>query len=232
MVNNGEYKFNSSNGDINDKDLSHAIKSNLEAVMQASAMDINVYCRDGVVQLTGIVDLLAEKKQAEDIVKSFSVTKKVENNLTIAMDSNITDKHIQKEVMNKLTTGENEAVRGVGVKVDDGVVTLMGRINNLKEVHTAMDMASENRGVKDVVNKIEIDSLGSYTDAAINNKILQELSQTDLSYRDVHRKVSDGVVTLFGYLDNSKEIELAKEIALGVEGVKKVINKLKTRVTK
>ncbi|KAB3531277.1 BON domain-containing protein [Alkaliphilus pronyensis] len=209
--------------------LEEIIKNRIHKNMQASGMDIKLFCRDGHVHLSGIVDLLAEKKEAEEVARQIDGVKSIDNKITVAMDSNITDKHIHKEATEKFQQQENQAVKGVGIKVNDGVVSLIGSVNTLKDVDLAMRIAAENRGVKDVVNNLNIDSFGKYTDASISNRILQSLSQTDISYKDVHREVSGGVVSLFGYLNSQQEVELAKEIAMDVEGVKKVINHLQVR---
>ncbi|SET12331.1 Osmotically-inducible protein OsmY, contains BON domain [Natronincola peptidivorans] len=204
------------------------IKDQLEEKMQASAMDINVFCKDGYVHMSGMVDVLAEKKFAEKVALRIPGVRKIENKITIAMDSNFNDKHIEKEVLDKLQDSFSEPP-GIGAKVERGVVNLMGHVNTLKSCHDAMDLASKVRGVKDVVNNINIDTYGKYTDEAIRNKILQEYSKSPLDYRDITRRVSKGEVTLSGALDNYQDIELAKEIATGIEGVVKIRNHIRIR---
>ncbi|AKL96943.1 transport-associated protein [Clostridium aceticum] len=204
------------------------IKDQLEEKMEESAMDINVFCKDGYVHMSGMVDVLAEKKFAEDTALKIPGVRKVENKITIAMDSNITDKHIEKEVINHLNHASDKTV-GIGAKVERGVVSLMGHVGTLKDCHTAMKVAREVRGVKDVVNNINITSYRKHSDDAISNKILQEYSNSPLDYRDITRRVSDGQVTLSGTLDTHQNIELAKEIATGIEGVIKVRNNIQLR---
>jgi osmotically-inducible protein OsmY len=46
---------------------------------------------------------------------------------------------------------------------------------------------------------------------------------------DIGHNVKNGKLTLSGFVNSRQEIELAKEIAMEVEGVRKVINKLKIR---
>ncbi|WP_168198355.1 BON domain-containing protein [Crassaminicella thermophila] len=215
-------------GKIPSKDdlIVDSIKDQLEEKMQASAMDINVFCKDGYVHMSGMVDVLSEKKTAESIAKDIEGVKKIENKITVAMDSNITDKHMEKEVINQLQNKKN--LLGVGVKVEDGVANLLGSANTLKDAHSAMAVASEVRGIKDVVNNIKI-SNAEYDDAQINSHVTQSLSTTNLSYKDIAHSVNNGKLTLSGYVNSKEEMELAKEIAMGVEGVKKVINKLKIR---
>jgi len=213
----------------NDEKITDVIKEKLHESMQESAMDINLFCRDGFVHMSGIVDVLTEKQYAEEIAVNTPGVIKVENKITVAMDGNFTDKHIEKEVMEKLADYDNDSVSGLGVKVNDGVVSLVGNVDTLMDANIAMNLASRIRGVKNVVNNTSIASSGKYDDTFISNKILQELSKTELSYRDIHRDVDGGIVRLSGYLDNPAEVELAKEIAMNVEGVRKVINKLHAR---
>ncbi|WP_432403685.1 BON domain-containing protein [Wukongibacter sp. M2B1] len=203
------------------------IKDQLEEKMQASSMDINVTCKDGYVHLSGIVDVLAEKIKSEDISRSINGVRKIENKITIAMDSNITDKHMEKEVFDKLR--RNEVYNGVSSKIHDGVANMIGTTNTLKEAKEACKLASQTRGIKDVVNNINIESYGKYDDSIINNRIADALSDTDLSYMDIDHIVRDGRVTLKGYVNNRNEVELAKELSMSVEGIKKVINKLRIR---
>lgn len=215
-----------------DEQITDSIKEKLHETMQESSMDINLFCRDGIVHLSGIVDVLAEKQYAEEIAISTSGVRKIENKITIAMDGNFNDLHIQKEVIKKLGDSDNDNVAGLGVKVNDGVVNIVGDVNTLNDANRAMNLASQIRGVKNVVNNTTIATSGRYDDTFISNKILQELSKTALSYKDVHRDVDGGIVRLSGYLDNPAEVELAAEITMGVEGVRKVINKIHARKKK
>lgn len=206
------------------------IKDQLEEKMQASAMDINLFCKDGMVHMSGMVDVLAEKIMAEKVAKNIEGVRKIENKITVAMDSNITDKHMEKEIIDRLNQGKGlQNLLGVGVKVEDGVANLLGSVNTLKDTRRAMSIASEVRGIKDVVNNIKISSAQKYDDATINSFVTQALSTTDLSYQDIAHTVEDGRLTLMGYVNNKMEMEIAKEIAMGVEGVKKIINQLKVR---
>ncbi|RKD32765.1 BON domain-containing protein [Thermohalobacter berrensis] len=206
------------------------IKDQLEEKMQASSMDINVTCRSGVVNLSGFVDVLKEKKFAENIARKINGVKKVENNLTIGVDSQITDKHIEKEVINKLNNNKiNDKTHGIGVKVNDGVVNLVGHVDKVKDAHIAMDLASQVRGVKDVVNNTENINKGIIDDVSINNAIRERLNDANFSGEDIVCDVVDGKVTLSGYTKSKREIELAKEIAMDIEGVNKVRNKIQIR---
>lgn len=206
------------------------IKDQLEEKMQASAMDINVTCQDGFVHMSGIVDVYAEKQLAEEIARQIKGVRQIENKITVAMDSNITDKHIEKEIVDKLNDSpQNERIRGVSVKVEDGSAVLMGEVDTLIDAHIAINFASTTRGVKDVVNNIEVNSVGEYSDSSIEGKIQQELTKSPIRGNNIESKVSKSIVTLTGTLENMQEAEIAREIAMSIEGVKKVKSRLKLK---
>lgn len=201
------------------------VKDQLEEEMQGSAMDINVSCRDGCVQLSGMVDVLSEKKFAEEVARGVGDIRKIENGITIAMDGQITDRHIEKEIRDNLFTSESKNKVGrVGIKVDDGTAYLLGHVNTLKDAHLAMAIASKVRGVKNVVNNINVTTVGEYDDVTINNTIHQRINNNDISC-----DVNNGIVRLTGYVNSRSEVEFAREVAMDVEGVKKVRHMLHIR---
>lgn len=211
---------------VKDDIIAEKIKSELEDKMGASSMDINATFRSGVAHLSGFVDVLGEKKFAESVVRSIDGVHKVENNITISMDSQITDKHIEKEVIDRL---RDNGISEIGVKVNDGVVSLMGHIDTLSRAHSAMNIATQVRGVKDVVNNTEVNDTELYDDISITNAIKDKLIDSELSSDDIAIDVNDGIVTLSGYVNNQHEKRIAKDMATEVKGVTKVHNRIQTR---
>ena len=61
-----------------------AIKAVLARHMRLTALDIKVETRGGTVFLRGVVELLAEKLHAEEVVKYLKGVQRVENELTVA----------------------------------------------------------------------------------------------------------------------------------------------------
>ncbi|MGF7059080.1 BON domain-containing protein [Brassicibacter mesophilus] len=207
------------------------IKDQLEEKMQASSMDINVSCRDGSVQLSGFVDVLSEKQYAEKVARSVDSVRKVENSITIGVDSNITDKHMEKEIIDKLSESKDaNRIVGVGVQVNDGVANLVGEVDTLKDAHIAMNLSAQTRGIKDVVNNTKVVTADAIDDITINNSIQQQLNESErIRAKDIVTDVKNGIVTLMGYANNRYESELAKEISMSTLGVKKVRNMISLR---
>jgi hyperosmotically inducible protein len=88
-------------------------------------------------------------------------------------------------------------------------------------------------GVTSFANDTEVmgnthESTGQYlNDTAITTKVKSELlSDEGLKGLDVKVKTYKGVVQLSGFVDSSRQVKRAVEIAQGVDGVKRVENKL------
>lgn len=214
---------------VNDHILTQQIKKELEGKMQASAMDINVDVRNGVVQLQGFVDVLAEKQEAERIVRQIPGVKKVENSLTICIEGRVNDRHIEKEIESKLHSHHHPGLVAVNVDVRDGSAVLIGKTDNLALEKQAMQIASTTRGVKNVVSNIRVKDEGLLDDTTIANRVVHALSTTDLSWQDICTDVTNGEVTLSGWVRSREEADLAERVASEVEGVRKIRNRLQTR---
>lgn len=213
-----------------DEKIMKMIKETLDKEMSESALDINVYCRDGFVTLTGMVDTLSEKRAAEEIATSVQGIKGIGNNLTISTDGTITDKQVEAEVIEKLRDSEfKDGLTGVSAKVERGIAILKGSVKTLRDRNRAVNEAEKALGVKDVVSNIEIESARRFDDISIANKLTQQFANADLSIPDLVTDVRKGVVHLYGHVNGRDDMELAVEIAEGVEGVTKVHNALNLR---
>lgn len=213
-----------------DDRITKEIKEALDKEMSESAMDINVDSRDSFVTLSGFVDTLAEKRAAEEIATCIRDIRGIKNQITISTDGTITDKEIEMEVINKLRNNRfKDDIVGVSAKVSDGVAVLMGSVETLRDKKRAVNEAEKAFGVKDVAANIDIATYREYDDASIENALTRELSATEISVPDIFSEVDNAVVKLSGHVNNRREMELAVEIAEGIDGVKRVENKLRLR---
>lgn len=211
-----------------DKIIEKMIKEKLEKV--SYGVDVNVRCINGYVTLYGIVDNLSEKNHAQKIAESVDGVKKVENNITIAIDSKITDKNIKKGVLRNLKNSKfYEEIGELGVDVTNGTVILYGNINNVQQEIESINQAAQAMGVKNVISKLELSKEHKIDDVSLVNSVVQKLSRYDLSLPDLLITANNGTVTLSGYVNTLKEKELANEAAQSVNGVRKVLNHIKIR---
>ncbi|MFZ5899423.1 MAG: BON domain-containing protein [Bacillota bacterium] len=137
-----------------DQGVGRRIQDFLEHHKGFYSYDLNASEHDGEVVLTGIVDTLAEKEQLTRLVSAIPGVKRVENNIAISTDGQITDAEVLEEVMEELAQTPGLDVKRVGAKVSGGRVFLVGHTDNPSEIRAARHAASKARGVREVIDQV------------------------------------------------------------------------------
>ncbi|MFO1446924.1 MAG: BON domain-containing protein [Opitutaceae bacterium] len=121
----------------------------------------------------------------------------------------------------------------VKVKVDDGIVTLSGTVQDSEEKALAEDTVSDLPGVTTVRNEIKIKSTyEEKSDGWMALKIRSRLLvKANVSATSTTVAVQDGVVTLGGTADNAAQKELTAAYAKDIDGVKSVKNDIVVKET-
>lgn len=122
----------------------------------------------------------------------------------------------------------------VTVSVNDGVVTLGGKVNTQTQRDQAVSTVRGLAGVNSVTDNIRVagyddsQSVGEYVDdAGVTAKVKAEfLTEKGLDSNDISVKTTDGVVMLTGSVAYPGQIEVARTAASRVNGVKRVDNRL------
>jgi hyperosmotically inducible protein len=178
---------------------------------------------NGVVQIQGIVDVLDEKRQAEELIWRFPGVRKVENDITVCTDGDIDDGDVAFEVGEELRAN-SEIPATVGAKVSGGEVQLVGSVNNLNEVAQAMETAGKARGVREVHSQLKLEEELD-DDDIVNHIQMALLEELGITPGKVKVLSNHGMVTLSGGLPKP-EAALAEAIASRQSGVRDVENKL------
>lgn len=184
------------------------------------ALKAKVY-DDGLVRIQGIVDVLKERDQAEELVRDIPGVRRVENNVTVCTDGGIDDEDVAFEVSEELLANP-EVPDSVGVKVSGGQVQLVGSIQNQGQALEAIETAEKARGVREVRNQLKYSE--EIDDASITNRVQTALlEETNLIPGRVKALTEDGTVILSGNASD-EDIKQAMEVAARVPGVKTVKN--------
>ncbi len=149
-------------------------------------------------------------------------------------DEQLDDGVISSRVDAKLTSDPQINPFNIDVDVIDGVVTLRGEVTDPNAREEAEKLARDTRGVRRVVNNIQVD--GSRTggervsDAWIVTKIKSKLTaDPELNPLNIDVDSRQGVVILSGKVKNEAHRRHAEELAKDTEGVKEVRNELTIR---
>ena len=143
-----------------------------------------------------------------------------------------TDEILQKEVQEALNWEPQLHASEIGVIANNGIITLTGTVDNYYKKMEAENATKKVKGVKAIVERIEIKPDGSrnINDNYIAEKIVT-LFKSDFSIPDenIKVKVEKGWVTLEGNVNWNYQKEAAKNAIIKLMGVRGVTNNIKTR---
>lgn len=144
--------------DDNETALEKQMAEALEGHPELGNYGINVDFHNGKAILTGVVDVLHDKRIAEQIIRRYPEVEFVENNLTLGNEKLYDDDKIKKDVEEELMRSRKVDLRKIGVEVDNGNVFLVGHCDNSEEEKIAAEIISRVQGVKDVYSRLEHDN--------------------------------------------------------------------------
>ena len=136
-----------------------------------------------------------------------------------------TDEEIQRDILEELKWDTRVRPNEIGVAVKDGIVTLTGWVDSYLKKMAAEEAAHRVRGVKAVVNDIEVrlPSSAERTDEDLAKAALNALQwEAGVPADKLEVTVSHGWVTLKGEVEygyQKREAERAVERLSGVRGV-------------
>jgi osmotically-inducible protein OsmY len=190
-----------------------------------------VAAKDGVVTLAGFVHSYPDKWSAENAAKSVAGVRAVANDIEVKLkaDAQRTDREIAEAAVTALKSHVTVPADDIKVIVNDGCVTLEGKVAMWFEKNAAENAVRNLWGVRAVRNHIEIKSKVYAGD--IRGKIRQSFKRhADTDADRIQIGVADGTVTLNGAVSTWREREDAEAAAWAAPGVAHVKNLLSVHV--
>ncbi len=125
----------------------------------------------------------------------------------------------------------------IHIEVVEGRVLYTGIIDNEEEALTAMKIAWDQEGVKQVINELKIDkesnyfNLGQYTkDCMATTQIKTKIfANREIKFVNYTVITLNNIVYLFGIARSSEELEKVANIAATTKGVEKVISHVRIK---
>ncbi len=206
---------------------------------KAQFHNLNASVEDGIVTLTGSVDLYQQKLDAAKKVRKIEHVDGVRN-LVAVQGKNVPDTELAVQLDRKLyydRIGYDNQFNYVTASVTDGIATLSGEARTDVDRDSALSLASLMPGVKEVVNDIRVAPVSSFDDdiriramRAIyaDAELGRYASDPALPIRIV---VSNGKLSLYGTVENTLDKNIAGIKANQVFGVFSVQNNLQVSHT-
>jgi len=144
------------------------------------------------------------------------------------MSRHLSDHDVQALVREELEWTPDVDAAGVGVAVEDGVVTLSGEVDALWEKLAAANAARRVRGVSTVVNDLVVHrpAASATSEAATAKAVSRALRSSGDIPESVQAELQDGTVTLTGRVGWDFERRAAERAMQHIRGVRHVVNLL------
>ena len=206
------------------KDVQDAIK--WEPLLNVA--EIGVTVKDGMVTLTGTVDMYSKKEEAEKATKKVAGVKAVVEEIKVESSCNCakkTDEEIATEVLNALKSNWEIPNEKIQVKVENGWVTLEGELDWNYQKVAARRATTNLIDVKWITNNITIKS---ETIAKVEKEDVENAFKRDwtLENKNILVSVSNNKVTLNGIVDSWFQKDEASRLAWKAPGIINVDNQL------
>jgi hyperosmotically inducible protein len=196
--------------------------------------DVKFGVEDGIVTLTGTVDLYQRKLDAAKVARKTEKVQGVRNLITVA-GPNVPDAQLEQKLARKLSyvrVGYDNTFDYFALGVKDGVVTVEGADRTGVGRDEALSDIYNQPGVKDVIETISIEPVSLFDDglrlraarAIYRDPVLSKYA-TDPAH-PIRIIVENGHVTLYGSVANTMDKNIAGIRANQLFGAFSVDNKL------
>ncbi len=188
-----------------DQSITQFIQTELIVQDGVNWNDVDVETQEGIVTLSGEVDNILEKDRSINIAKSIKGVRAVVDKLKIRK-TDISDQQLKNDVESALLIDPATDSYELEIEVQDGEVTLSGKVDSWQEKQLAAKVAKGVKGVQALQNEIYFAFDKSRKDIEIKNDIIQTLHwdiRIDDEFVDVN--VNEGVVSLSGNVGSASE---------------------------
>lgn len=143
-----------------------------------------------------------------------------------ASATTVKDVDITLAVDTQLENDDGVPAHQIDVRTENGIVSLSGSVPHLLAKERAAEIATMVKGVRSVINRIEIRTVLRTDDGIRTDVELALLADPATNFFGIEVGVRDGTVSLTGRVDSWQEERLCVLVAKGVRGVKKVISNI------
>jgi osmotically-inducible protein OsmY len=207
-----------------------------KALNKPGLKDVKATAHDGVVTLAGTVPLFDLKQEADKRTHKIKGVQNVTNDIEVAgpvlPDSAVEAKLVKAISYDRVGYGTTP-FNAISVQVQDGTATLAGHAYGPVDAASALALAANTRGVKNVVNQVRVDPLSPMDDRSRLQLFRTIYGFPTLSKyaidpaKPIRISVENGNVTLYGVVDSQMDKDVAGIRANSVPGIFKVTNDLK-----
>lgn len=155
----------------------YEIQRSLDADKNLSGYGLKASYANNKLQITGIVDTLADKVNLKQLLSGHGIYEFVDA-VSISTDGQVLDEHVATEVQEELEADPRLADLGIGVQCLAGTVFLTGDIEERRQEELAVAAARRARGVTRVVSQLRYLPGNVDADAIFHSQVHNDGEQT------------------------------------------------------
>jgi hyperosmotically inducible protein len=188
--------------------------------------NVQAEVRDGVVTLTGTVDMFSDKQKLDEKLRKRDGVAELRDNVLVA-GASVSDLKLQETLADKLRYDRinfGNVYNNLTLDVKDGVATVGGVVRTPVDKSSALAEVTNTSGVKGVVDQIKVAPTSIYDDRLrleIARAIYRRLPPGYAldPQAPIRIVVVNGNVDLYGVVDSKLDRQLAEVQARSVPGV-------------
>lgn len=183
---------------LSDAEVKRAVEDELTTAGEVAMYLVDIEVDDGVVELNGIVPDLQAKDRAIRLAETVRAVRAVIDRLQV-QPAERKDKQILEDVRQALRTNVATDAYETDAAVNNGVVMLQGFVQSKAEKKLVEDVVKNVRGVRRIVNDIEVAARDDRSDTEIAMELRQLLKADPyVDAENVEVEVKDRTILLSG----------------------------------
>ena len=201
--------------------------------------DVHVQIAAGVATLTGAVDLLADKIDAEKRIARMHETASIDNQITVDTPPGITDAQIYNKLGSKLAFDREGygtlPFNSITLRLQNGIASIGGEVVEPADKESAIGIVTNTPGVRGIQDQLQVAPL-SPNDWRLRHDLFAaiygapQLNKYAIDPgKPIRIVVINGHATLTGVVQDRGDREIAGIRANGVPGVFSVTNDLQVQ---
>jgi osmotically-inducible protein OsmY len=136
---------------------------------------------------------------------------------------------IRSEIVHYWTQADQRFLSDLNLQIYEARVLVSGEVANEDLRAQAVQLAWKAKGVREVINEVEVGGAGGVGTYWRDSLIVRELdfrllTTKGVPYNDVSIECFNGVVFMIGVADSQEEIDGASNVARNIKNVRKVVN--------
>lgn len=211
------------------------VQASVQKALGSHFKNVQASVDNGVATLTGTVDLYADKMSADSKVRHVKGVQAIRDEIQVT-GTEIPDEQLQQKLIRTISSSligyVPVAFQAISVQVHNGAVELGGHAAGPIAASDAVAAVENTKGVKDVINNIQIDPVSPNDDRIrleAYRKIYGFPSLNKYAInpeKPIRIQVANGHITLYGMVDNEGDKNAAGLQANSVSGAFSVTNNL------